>query len=532
MNSQPRSSGNGTPPGVLVAMGRRKWLILGCALVAAGSAFAFSTTRTPVYTAATELKYEQQVDISNPLANSSVYVNPQAVALELQSVASAVNSAQVVERAATKLGLSPGDSQLRVSTEVVPNTSVVTISASSTSARMAAAIANGFAGAFIDIQKARERQLLAQAEVVVQDKLRPFKNPVTHNSPDYLLLSQRLSDLQIAAATVTGNYEVLSSAEIPKSPSSPHPLRDGALGLVFGLFGGIAIAVAFEQVNSKPRTHGEVGELLQLPVVGRIPIVTKHQLANGPLVALNDPSGEVTESLRLLRSNLNFVALEEHISTILVTSCVQGEGKSVTASNFAITLAMTGKRIVLVDGDLRRPRLHQFFDLDNSIGLSTVVSGQTRLIEALKPVALSTIADSSRNRLGANGAPESEVKPATGPRLVVLTAGPQVPNPGELLASRRFGDLLSELKHSAVDMVLIDSPAFLAVSDSAAIGAAVDGMLLLVNLKSATRPMMAEAREFLGQLPCRKLGVIAVGEKRSRGHYGYRYEERKAVAEV
>ena len=177
MNTHLATSGDNSPSGIQGMIRRRKRLILACILVATASAYAYSATRTPVYTAVADLKYERQVDISNPLDTNSDAINPQQVALELQTVGTEVNSAQVTEGAAAELGLPPDDRLLRVSTKVVPNTTVVEISASSTGPKMAASIANAVAASFIRVQQALERARLARAVAVVEQKLRSLREP-------------------------------------------------------------------------------------------------------------------------------------------------------------------------------------------------------------------------------------------------------------------------------------------------------------------------------------------------------------------
>ncbi len=239
----------------------------------------------------------------------------------------------------------------------------------------------------------------------------------------------------------------------------------------------------------------------------------------------------------MLRSNLDYLDVDGTLSTVLVTSSIRGEGKSVTVCNLAITLAMGGRRVVLVDGDLRRPRVHKYLGLSNAFGLSSVVAGKVPLVEALQRYNLPPL-DWNQNGNGHRGNGSSSAAATAGNgtgsgsavgigdaarALYVLTAGPLPPNPGEVIASKRFEAIVAELKGSKVDFVLIDTPAFMSVSDAAAIAPRVDGIFVLVNMDGATRPMLTEAREFLDQLPTRKLGVIVVREKLKRAGYYHSY---------
>ncbi len=530
MNRRPEESDSTLLRDALRFLGRWKWLILAFVVLMTGASLVLSITRAPSYTATAELKYERPVDISNPLANSS-YIDPQQVSLELQSVASEINGPPVKDRAAAQLNLSPADKRLKASAEATPNSSVVRISAVSDTPRGAAAVANAFSAGFIANNQQVERERLAQAIEVVQEKLKAFTNPVTHTSPDYILLSQRLSDLQIADATVTGDYRLISAAVPPTSKSSPQPVRDTVFGLVIGLLGGFAAAVVLEQLSTKLRSDHEVGELLELPVIGRVPRLRKGLLAKSPLVVLHEPWGGPAESFRVLRNNLDFLARDTELCTILVTSGLPGEGKSVMISNLALAVAMGGKRVVVVDGNLRQPSLHRIFSLSNDLGLSTVVGGEARLVDALKQFELPLRGELLPRSPGGSG-DNPETPPLKGPMLSVLTSG-EIPNdPGEVVASRRFDSMLRDLKKSSVDLVLIDSPAVLEFGDAAAMAATVDAVLLVVDMESASKLVLAEAHESLDKLPCHKLGVIAVRQHRDREWRRHGYHQETAAAKV
>ena len=259
-----------------------------------------------------------------------------------------------------------------------------------------------------------------------------------------------------------------------------------------------------------------------------MPRIDKKAMATSPLVVIHDPRGAVAESLRLLRSNLDYLNVDGTVSSVLVTSCLRGEGKSVTVCNLGVTLAMGGRRVVIIDGDLRQPRVHKYMGLENKVGLSSVVAGKVPLVDALQRYTLPLLDWSS----DAGVHTDNGEKP---PRLYVLTAGPLPPNPGEIVASKRFETILAELKESMVDFVLIDTPAFMPVSDAAAIAPRVDGVFMLVSMDGTTRrPMLSAAKEFLDRLPTRKLGVIVVREKAARSDYQsyHSYDTDPAKAQV
>jgi len=361
----------------LRVVARWKWLIIGLTLILGAAAFGYSLTQPKQYTATTSLKYEQQVNVANPLGQT--YTDPQTVQQELASVSSQLTDPALQAQVAQAVGLQASDKQLTPTATAIPNSNVVTISATAKSPDRAAAIANGYAAAFISANKKAVQLQLVEAENVVKQQLKSYTSAASQRSTEYVLLAQQLQDLRIAAATATGDYLVVSPAVPPTSPSSPHPKRTAAIGLAAGLLLGIALAFLLEQFNTRLRSHREVAEILQLPVVGRVPRIDKKAMATSPLVVIHDPRGVVAESLRLLRSNLDYLKVDGTLSSVLVTSCVRGEGKSVTVCNLGVTLAMGGRRVVIIDGDLRQPRVHKYMGLENKVGLSSVVAGKVPL---------------------------------------------------------------------------------------------------------------------------------------------------------
>ena len=203
----------------------------------------------------------------------------------------------------------------------------------------------------------------------------------------------------------------------------------------------------------------------------------------------------VAESYRGLRTNLRFLDVEKPLRSLLITSPGSGEGKTLTASNLAIVTAEAGARVILIDGDLRKSQVHRLFRFDSRVGLTTVLVGRSGLPAALQPTPV-------RN-------------------LRVLPAGPKPPNPAELLGSRRMADVLAELKRQA-DMVIIDSPPVLVVTDAAVLAAAVDGVVMVVNPRLTTYQAAQKSKAVLEQVKAHLLGVV-LNEINPNGLSGYYY---------
>jgi len=494
----------------------RKWIVLGIAIVGAAGAFLYSFVQPEMYEATARLMYQQPTNIVNPNSGNS-YIDLNSLSLELQSVENTINTPAVREEAAARVPPSDLRSDYSVSAEVLSPTGasgnaiadVVGIAATAPDPESAARIANGFAAAVIDLRKQLEQERYRAAQEVVKDQMELFKTDQSKLTTDYAVLTQQLRNLQIAEATASGGFRIIVPATPPDSPASPRPLRSGILGLSIGLVVGVAAAFIIGQFDTRVRTHRQVAELFAMPVVGRLPRIRQSVLQehNG-LVALTEPQGSVSEALRVLRSNLEWANIDGHLTSLLLTSCSKNEGKTLTACNLAITLARSGKKVILADADLRDPQVHRVFRLPNAVGLTSVILNTTpmeKAVQTLNPQRLRAIVDPSPNNPGSrDGAADG--------RLVVLTSGPLPPNPGEVVASQRMASWLRDVSQSDADYVLVDAPPVLSVGDAGALASSIDGLLMVVNLEVAKRPLLVDGREFLDHLPCRKVGIVTVGE--------------------
>jgi len=505
----------------------RWWLVAIVVIACTLTAFLMSARAAPLYSATASLMYQQAANIANPLgSNFGTDVN--GLALETQSVVNTVGSPEIKSRAKGLLSGSPGAQSYKVTASILqPDSSsggtvsdVVGVTAEGPEAATSAAVANAYAEAVITTRVEREQARLRAAQDAILTQMEAFTTGASKLSTDYLLLAQRLRDLQVAEATATGDFRIIHPATVPEAPSSPKPRRTAVVAFVGSLLAGVALAFIVGQFDTRIRTHRHVTEILALPVVGRIPRVSRDVLRDGTLVTLNEPASAPAEALRMLRSNLSWSSIDREWKSLLITSSEKGEGKTLTICNLAVALALTGKKVVVVDADLRAPRVHTAFSLPNRIGLTTVIMEATRLEDALTPFSL-------------NGTPMTHVHMARGQysvetatdddgTLTVLTSGPLPPNPGEVVASRKLASVIADLTESDVDYVLVDAPPLLNVGDVGALAHAVDALLLVVNVGDATRPMLEDTREALDALPCRKLGVVIVGERMEPSTY-YNY---------
>ena len=206
------------------------------------------------------------------------------------------------------------------------------------------------------------------------------------------------------------------------------------------------------------------------------------------VIMLAEPRSPMAEAYRTLRTNIQFASLEKPVRRLLLTSSGPDEGKSTTAANLAVAMAQAEMKVILVDADLRRPSQHEIFSLDNSQGLTSMFLGKTP-------------------GLGAGAHMEPPLRATAGPGLSVLTSGPLPPNPAELLGSARMDSVLDELTRRA-DIVLVDTPPVVAVTDAAVLSAKVDGCLLVVGAGIVKRDLVRRARSLLDAVHANVIGVV------------------------
>lgn len=346
-------------------------------------------------------------------------------------------------------------------------------------------------------------------DAIELSKLEVEYRPLVREADDtlnlYKLITQRQKETGLSGLVRTNNVRIMDSAVPNPGPVKPRPFANLALALVVGLMLGVAAAVGAEALDNTIKSQEEVEAVLGVPVLGMLPIMGERTLGSKAspeeqkqrdLSVFHDLRSAAAEACRSIRTNLMFLSPDAPLKTLVVTSPGPEEGKTTTAINLAITMAQAGGRVLLVDTDLRRPRIHRAFGMKNVIGISNAVVGE----KSLEEVVFQTVV----------------------PNLDVCPCGPLPPNPAELLHTRKFKDLMAECGRR-YDRIIFDSPPTSAVTDPVIVGHLADGVVLVVRAGHTTREAALFARRQLEDAKAQLLGCIINQVNPSDPYYNYYY---------
>lgn len=495
---------------------RRKWTILLATLITVAGAVGVSLAQTPVYQGRADVLLQPRSTESLFDPNTGQRSDPaRAVQTEIQ----VLKSRPVRELVNKKLGSAP-----KVAASPVGQTDVIQVKAESTDPERAADIANAYARAYIDFRRTQAVDDLLAAGQQIQAKIAdlqrrldtltdtPTPSPRATTATTNLeltserdsllaqqaLFRQKLDQLQVDASLKSGGAQLVTPAVAPTEPIRPTPERNAVVALTVGLMLGVGLGFLREYLDDSLTAKEDVERAVPgVPVLALIPALGAWKDKKWSLVAsLTDPDSPAAEAYRTLRTSVQFLGLDKPLKTVQVTSPSASEGKSTTIANLAVALAGAGQRVIVVDCDLRRPRIHQFFGLDNGVGLTSALVGDTTLREACQT------------------APQIK-------RLQVLASGPIPPNPSELLATNRMREVLRLLSDHA-DVVLVDCPPILPVTDASVLSHYVDATLLVATAGVTEQRPLRRAVELLNQVEAPLQGIVLNGVK-DEGAYGYSY---------
>jgi polysaccharide biosynthesis transport protein len=437
---------------VLNAVRSGWWLLAGGLIVGLTVAGGLTWLATPLYASSTQLFVSVAGSTDTSAAYQGNLFSQQRVTSYAQLLSGEKLAGQVVED--LDLPLTPAQVAAKVTATPLPETVILEVTVTDTSADRAEAIASSLGSQFTE-------------EVI---------------------------DLEADVSTV--KVTTVQPAKLDPEPVSPDVARNLALGGVLGLLAGLALALLRSRLDNTVKTGDDVQELAGTGLIGTV--LEDAVLDEKHVVTSLDEHSLAAETFRSIRTNLQFLNVDNPPKVIVVASSVPGEGKSTLAVNLATALAQSGSRVMLVEADLRRPRVTRYMGLVSGVGLTNVLAGTADLAEVIQPWG--------------DG------------KLSVLAAGPMPPNPSEMLGSAQMRSLLETMRETQ-DYVVIDTPPLLPVTDAAVLSVLADGCVITTRFGKTRREELTEAAATLSRIDARLLGVVLnrVPQTAAARGYGYGY---------
>jgi capsular exopolysaccharide synthesis family protein len=535
VSAEPTPSGSVELRDYLAVFKRQFVLILAIALLGAAAAAAYTFRRTPVYESNASVlvraittnafdpgsRVDQQLNMFNQrqLAQSEL-----VAAIAAKSLKTTATPAQLLEH---------------VRVDVPANSQILRIRYRDTVPLTAQRGADAFATAYLAFRKADARAQAKASQTSIQRDVARLEREAaaaeqTISDPNadsnarqaaQARLTYVNNRLQPLLAQLNGFLSldftpgmVIAPAALPGSPASPNSRLDVGIGLLVGLFLGVVLAFVRDRTDDRLRGREDLAERLDRPVLATVPPLSKRVRQEGrlrwkrrhrnSLVTLEQPNGPAAESYRTLRTRLARLASQLDINSVMVVSAGVGEGKSTTAANLAVVLSETGKDVLLVSADLRRPRVHQFFGLPNKTGLSNLLTDGTPPDKRKGPVA--------------DGKKMASELWSVAPNLWVILSGPLPAHPSALMDSDAMRQFLKE-QRDLFDFIILDCPPALVVADAMALAPLADAVLVVADAKESDRELVSRLKEEIEQVGGRIIGAV-LNRSKQAGKSTYYYE--------
>ncbi|MCZ7570672.1 MAG: polysaccharide biosynthesis tyrosine autokinase [Ardenticatenaceae bacterium] len=503
------------------------WLIIVAMLIAAVSSYWASLRMQPIYQTSTTLMVGQFIQNPNP-TDQDLRISQQLA----QSYARLLRRQMILQTTIEALGLQMPWQALagRVSAASAPGSQLIQINVVDGDPQRARLLADEIAHQLIlhspttpEKEQEQYRQFVNQQLLTLQTRIEDAQKQVDELEKQLALessaraiqdiqgqigaLQQTITTWQATYASLldfskgsrTNYLSVVEPAAVPTTPISPNIQRNVSLATAIAFVLAAMAALLLEYLDDTLKSDEDVDRILKLPTLGATTRIPKIQQPSDHLVTVHSPRDPITEEYRVLRTNIQFTGLSNRSTTLLITSAALGEGKTTIAANLAVIMAMAGKRVILVDGDLRRPSVHRFFGIPNRLGLTNLLVDEAL---ALETVLMET--------------------PVAG--LKIIPSGPVPPNPAELLSSERMKQRGNEMKELA-DVIIFDSPPALVVTDATILGTLSSGIVYVVNAGRTRSGVVRRGKETLDQVGLKILGVVLNNSTshRARGYYYQRY---------
>ncbi len=510
------------------------WLIILCTVVAGAIAYVVSSLSVPIYQASTTILINQA---RNP-TSSADYQDLMTSERMASTYAQLIKRDSLLVKVATQLGVDEPvfrQSVTGINVTAVRDTQLLKLDVEGTSPQLVAAVAYTLPLVFIGEIREVQGGRFAGARSGLQSQLQELGNQIeqtqvaidkladSHTAEEgvelgrlrfqlnqyqtrYSSLLQSMGNLQLTELQSTDNISVIEQPKVPTTPIRPRIFMNTLLAAVVGAMLALGLIFLIEYLDDRIKTPQDLASILDAPLLGSIARMQakrrkrdKEELGTEleeSLITALQPRHPITEAYRGLRTNLQFSSVDQALTSLIVTSASPGEGKTTTAANLAIVMAQSGRSVLLIDADLRKPRQYQVFGVPQSPGLT----------EAL---------------VNSDSAPTTYIRATTVPNLSILTSGKIPPNPAELLGSQRMHQFIQQL-HEHVDLIILDVPPVLPVTDAQVLAPQVNGVLMVIDSEQTERAKFARAVESLLHTNARILGTVLNRLARSaRGYYYY-----------
>jgi succinoglycan biosynthesis transport protein ExoP len=496
--------------GYLEVIKRRKWIIVQAVVVVPLVAVLLSLGQGKLYKATAEVLLTYQnlaAGVTGTADNSGVLQQPDRLA-QTQVVVARVPA--IFDRAVARAGVAGRTAQeLRDASNVsvASDADILDFQVTDPNRSAATRLATAYARGYTIYKKGIDSASIVRARNEVQNRIRELRRDGRAGSPLYNDLVSRDQQLATLESLSTSNAFVIRPAS-SAIQVRPKPLRNALLGVLAGLLLGLGLAFVWERFDTRVRSVEELEDMLGLPLLARLPEPGRQIVAANWLATLDEPMGALAESFRVLGTRIELANVDAGKRILLVTSAMHGEGKSPVASNLAVTLARAGRRVVLVDLDLRRPAVGGLFDIDSRVpGITDVALGRAELDDSLVPITLSDTAGASHTAYASNGRHRSRGAGV----LEVLVAGALPPDPGDFVGTETLIDILREVAERA-DFVIIDGPPIVGrIHDAMVLSSHAHAVVAVARLGVVSRPMARELWRVLETSPAETLGFVVIG---------------------
>jgi len=459
---------------------RRKWILLACLVVFPLVTYLVSTRLAKTYEASAVVQLQGAGSDQSAPGVADLLGSPNDEKTG-ERAAALIETNGVADQAARLLREPVGSLRGDVQATADEDTGFITITASASTPQRAAKLANAFSDAVRVTRAGQARRRVDQATRTVREQLKRQK--------DDLALRQQLQGLETARAALRQNVQVIEAATPPTSAASPNPTLNALFALVAALFVGAGLVALLDRLDRRLHDPDDLERLSGAPLLVHIPPSAFPGSAVDP---------EVPLAFQMLRDSLMYFNVDHTIDSLIVVSALKGEGKTTVAANLAAAYARAGKRVIALDADLRSPQLGPRLGVDHAPGLSNVLVGEKSLEDALAPVG------------------------PYGENLRVLPGGVPPPNPSELLGSVRMASIFDALKADS-DLVIVDTPPLLIVSDAFGLLERASGALAVARLEQTRKDAVARMAGVVETVNTRLLGIVATGGAPPGHGYGYGY---------